>query len=73
MTYIYVFQAPYMHICPAYMHIWQYILLRTVHQTVHTIYIYIYIYIYICSETLNNRMQATDAAGSSSQHSIMIQ
>ena len=67
MTYIYVFQALYMHICLAYMHIWQYIPLCTVRTT--------YIYIYICMqhETLNNHAQATDTAGSSSPHSITIQ
>ena len=47
---MYVCKALYMHICPAYMHIWQYILLRTV----YTAYIYIYIYIYIQCKTLNN-------------------
>ena len=34
---------------------------------------HIYIYIYMQCETLNNLTQATDAAGSSSQHRIMIQ
>ena len=67
MTYIYVYKAPYMHICPAYMHIWQYILLHTAHAA------YIYIYIYMQRKTLNNHAQATDTAGSSSQHSITIQ
>ena len=37
-AYIYVFQAPYMHMCPAYTHIWQYMPLRSV----CTVYIYIY-------------------------------
>ena len=54
-----------MHICPVYMHTWQYIPLRTVRA--------VYIYIYIQHKTLNNYAQATDAAGSRSQHRIMIQ
>ena len=70
-TYKYICKALYMHICPAYMHIWQNILLHTA----HTVYIYIYIYIYIYTQrkTLNNHVQDTDATGSSSQHSITIQ
>ena len=66
MTYIYVFKASYMHICPAYRYIWQNITLYTAHT------IYIYIYIYMQHKTLNNHAQATDTAGSSSQHSITI-
>ena len=69
MTYIYIFQALYMHICPAYTHIWQYIPLYTVCAA----YTYIYIYIYMQCKTLYNHAQATEAAGSSSQHSITIQ
>ena len=63
-AYIYVFQALYMHICPAYAHIWQYIPLRSVRTT--------YIYIYMQRETQKYRMQATSAAGSCSQHGITI-
>ena len=60
MTYIYVCKAPYMHIYPVYTYIWQYILVQ-------------HIYIYMQHGTLNNHAQATNAAGSSSQHSIMMQ
>ena len=56
---MYICQALYMHICPAYMHIWQYILLRTAHAA------YIYIYIYTVQKTLNNHVQAIDATQSS--------
>ena len=63
MTYINVFKALYMQICPAYMHIWQYILLCIAHTA----------YIYMQCKTLNNCAQATEASGSSSQHSITIQ
>ena len=55
------------------------------HICIYTLHIHIYgnkypctqsvqhIYIYMQCKTLNNCMQATDAAGSSSQHSITIQ
>ena len=60
MTYIYICNA-------SYMHIWHNILLRTA----HTAYIYIYIYIYAAQDP-KYHMQDTDAAGSTSQHSITI-
>ena len=45
--YVYVCKAQCMHICPAYMHIWRFILLCTPTE----LYIYIYIYIYMQCET----------------------
>ena len=67
-AYIYVLQAPYIHICPEYMHIMQYITLCLVRAT----YIYIYIYIYMQHETKKYHMQATSAAGKCSQRGITI-
>ena len=61
-AYIYVLQALYIHICPVYMHIWQYIPLHSVRAT----------YIYMQCETQKYHVQATNTAGSCSQHSIMI-
>ena len=69
--YIYVLKAPYMYICPVYTYIWRYIPLNTARAAY--IYIYIYIYIYMQRKTLNHHMQGTGAAGSCSQHGIMIQ
>ena len=50
-----------------------YMAMYTLALNLHCIYIYIYICIYMQHETLNKHAQATDAAGSSSQHSIKIQ
>ena len=40
MAYIYICKALYIHICPAYMHVWRYIPLHTASTA--------YIYVYIC-------------------------
>ena len=60
-------------ICIYALHIYIYGNIYSCAQPEQHIYIYIYTYIYIVQQTLNNHVQATDAAGSSSQHSIMIQ
>ena len=61
-AYIYVFQAPYVHICPAYMHIWPYIALHSVRAA----------YIYIYTEQDLEIPCTSHAAGSCSQHGITI-
>ena len=60
MTYIYICKAPYMPCIYAYM---------VIYTLAHSL---CSIYIYMQRKTLNNRVQATDAAVSSSQHSITI-